>query len=110
MTHNKRSEILHRPKKQVLMDRALPFVTPYGRYKPSINRIFDKRWLSIYDDQKFYGLLPNKPFTVFKDDKALKSLLSAKRRQFDTKRYLLNLDMGEKEAFKYTKFNHHRIW
>ena len=103
ITHDERSLILYRRKDKVRMERALPFVTPYSRHKQVLNRIFRKRWRSIYDDHKFYTLLPNMPFTVFKNHKALKSLLSAKRR------YLPDLDMGVKEAFKHTKFNHHRM-
>lgn len=82
LTHNRRLEVLYRTKKRVTMERPLPFITEYTPYRPSLNVIFRKRWQYVYKDPKFYSLLPNNPFTVFKGRRAIKSLLSAKRRRF----------------------------
>ena len=103
ITQNKRLEFLFRRKEKVCVERALPFVTPYSRHKYVLNKTVRKRWRSIYmyDDQRFYTLLLNIPFTVFKNHKALKSLLSAKRRRLETRRYMPDLDMGLKESFKH---------
>ena len=88
------------------MERPLPLVMEFTQYNPPLNKILCRRWGSIYNDQKFYSLLPNTPFTVFRNRRPLRSLLSAKRRYFDTKRYLPNLSMGREQEFVMTKFNH----
>ena len=82
LTHNTRLEVLYRNKKWVTMERLLPFVTKCTPYTPSLKRILPKRWQYVYKDPKFYSLLQNSPFTVFKGRRAIKSLLSAKRRCF----------------------------
>ena len=40
-------------------------------------------------------------------NKAIRSLLSAKRMRFERERYIPNLNLGTKETFKFTKFNCH---
>ena len=109
ITHNKRLDILHRCKGKKPGERMLPFVTTYAKYRPPVNSVLRARWSGIYDDHKFYSLLPNTPFTVFRNNKALKSLLSAKRRHFVSKKYLPNLEVGTKEKFTFLRFNHPRI-
>ena len=108
ITHNRRLEALYRVKKRVSIERPLPFRTDFAQYRPSLNKIFRKQWQCMYNDPKFYSLLPNAPFTVFKSRKAMKSLLSAKRRQFGTERYVPNLNLGNAEPFRFTRFNCHK--
>ena len=108
MTYSMRLEALHRTKRRIPMDKPLPFITEYAQYRPPLNKIFHKRWTNIYGDPKFYSLLPNAPFTVFRNKKALLGLLSAKRRKWDTKRYLPDLNLENEESFHSTKFNQHR--
>ena len=108
LTYNKRLDILNRFKRKKPGERMLPFVTKYTQYRPPLNSVLRRRWSGIYDDHKFYSLLPNTPFTVFKNNKALKSLLSAKRRQFVSRKFLPDLDVGIEEEFTFLKFNHHR--
>ena len=92
LTHYRRLEALYRAKKRVLMDRQLPFITGYMPYSPPLNTIFRKRWQHIFNDPKFYSLLPNAPFTTFRSNKTVGKLLSAKRRHFMTERRMPNLD------------------
>ena len=108
LTHNRRLEILYRTKKRVSMDRPLPFITEYMPYRPSLGAILRKRWQCVYNDPKFYSLLPNAPFAVFRSNKTISSLLSAKRRRFETERYIPDLDLGKVGPFRFTRFNHHR--
>ena len=108
ITHSKRLDVLYRMKKRIPMERPLPFITQFVQYKPSLNRIFRTRWQYTYNDPTLYTLLPNAPFTVFRSKRAVGSLLSAKRRRFETERYVPNLNLGSTETFKFTRFNHHR--
>ena len=108
LTHNRRLETLYRVKKRVSMNRPLPFITGYKPHDPPLNAIFRRRWQHIYKDHKFYSLLPNAPFATFKSNKSLAKLLSAKRRRFESERRMPNLDLGEVESFRFTKFNRHR--
>ena len=107
MTHNMRLQILHRLKPKKLIERPLPFITTYTKYDPPLNKIFKKRWQNIYEEQSFYSLLPNTPFMVFRNKKTLKSLLTAKRRRFETPRYHPNLQLNQGGEFKTLRFNHH---
>ena len=77
----------------------------YDRYVPSLDKIFHKRWINLYEDYIFYSLFPNTPFTVHKNRKAIKSLVSAKRRRFDTKWYCPSLQAEPKQEFKLLRFN-----
>ena len=108
LTHNRRLETLYRVKKRVSMNRPLPFTTEYKPYDPPLSTIFRRRWQHIYNDHKFYSLLPNAPFATFKGSKSVAKLLSAKRRRFETEKHIPNLDLGEVEAFRFTRFNRHR--
>ena len=108
LTHNRRLETLYRVKKRVSMNRPLPFITEYKPYDPPLSTIFRRRWQHIYNDHKFYSLLPNAPFATFKGSKSVAKLLSAKRRRFETEKHIPNLDLGEVESFRFTRFNRHR--
>ena len=104
-THNLRLQIMYRIKRQKDIDRPLPLVTQYMEYRPTLNKILYKRWRNIYEEQQFYTLLPNMPFTAFKTRKILKSLLSAKRRKFETTEDYNTLRVGTGQEFKFTTFN-----
>ena len=73
------------------MDRPLLFITNFNRYKPSIQRIIRNRWSAIYDDKYLFPLFLNSPFTVYRNHKALRTILSYKRRQFNSTRNQPNL-------------------
>ena len=88
------------------IERPLPFITYFGRYKPSLTRIISKRWRNIYNDHHFYPLYPNDPFTVYKNHKNLKALLSSKRRDFKGNPEQENLQPNKSQPFKFLKFNH----
>ena len=82
MKHNTRPAVLNRTKKRMYGDRLLPFSTTYTKYMTPPNKIFRRRWGITYSDKNLFTLLPNPPMTVYKNRKALKALLSAKRRKF----------------------------
>ena len=107
MTHNKRPQVLHRLKRKTRMERPLPFVTTFENYDPPLNRIFHARWKKIYEEHRFYSLLPNAPFTVYRNKRTLGSLMSSKRSKFNT-RYIPNLTLDTSREFKFMRFNHHR--
>ena len=104
-SHSQRLQILYRTKRRKHMERPLPFVTQYVECSPSLNSIFHKRWESLFGDPKFYSLLPNSPFTAFKNKKMLKSILSAKRRTFDIDITKWTSKLGAQSEFKFTRFN-----
>ena len=107
-SHNQRLQILYRTKKKRNMERPLPFVTQFVECSPSLNGIFHKRWDILFSDPKFYSLLPNSPFTAFKNKKTLKSILSCKRRTFDTDTSQWMSRLGTQSEFKFTRFNGHK--
>ena len=84
ITHSKRRQMLHKSKRKRRMERPVSFVTTFEKYDPPLNRILRTRWKSIYKEHKFYSLLPNAPFTVYRNKRSLGSLMSSKRRKFDT--------------------------
>ena len=90
------------------MDRLLPFVTDYTTYIPPLNAVLRRWWQHIYNDSKFYSLLPNAQFTTFRSTKNVARLLSTQRRCFRTERLITNLDLGNAEPFRLTRFNRHR--
>ena len=107
-SHNQRLQVLYRTKKKRHMERPLPFVTQFVECSPSLNRIFHKRWDILFSDPKFYSLLPNSPFTAFKNKKTLKSILSCKRRTFNTDTSQWKSKLGTQSEFKFTRFNSHK--
>ena len=84
ISHKERWVRLYKYKRGSYFERPLPFKTMYAKYKPSLNSIFRRRWELIYNDNHLYNLLPNPPNTVYRNRKALKPILSAKRRNFKT--------------------------
>ena len=109
MTHKSRMQILYGNKKRWGMERPLPFVTEYAKYSSHLNKIFRNRWRNIYDVPMFHTLLPNTPFTAFKNSKTIKRLLSAKRRKFHTEKTGYTPMMCEGGDLKFTKFHNHKI-
>ena len=111
ITHNKRLQLLEKIKAKRRIERPLPFVTTYARYTctPTLNKVLQTRWSKIYDDYRFCSLLPNAPFPIYKNVKALKSLLSAKRRRFETYRFLPDLELGPEKGFRFVRFNYRSI-
>ena len=105
--HDKRLEVLYRTKKRERMERPLPFTTRYTKYTTPLNRIFCRRWKILYEDSRFYSLLPNPPFTAYKNRKMVKSLLSAKRRKFGPEQFQTKVQPGVRQEFKLMKFNGH---
>ena len=108
ITHNKRQLVLHRLKRKRRMERPIPFVTTVEEYDQSLNKILRTRWENIYGEYKFYSLLPNAPFAVYRNKRSLGSLMSAKRRKFNTQRYMPDPKLGIGREFKFMRFNHHR--
>ena len=107
MTHEKRDQMLHRSKRKRRMERPVLFVTTFEKYDPPLSKIFRTRWRNIYDEHKFYNLLPNAPSTAYKNKTSLGSFLSSKRRKFDTLCYIPDLQLGTSNEFKFMQFNHH---
>ena len=107
LIHDRRLQVLYRSKRCRQIDRCLPFVTTYARYKPSLHDTFRKRWRNLYEDTAFYSLLPNALFTVYRNRKTLKSLLSAKRRNIDIQLYHPNLLSEIESKSKFMRFNCH---
>ena len=107
MKHTSRHSLLYR-KRSRNMDRPLPIITNFNRYKPSIQRIIRNRWSAIYDDKYLFPLFPNSPFTVYKNHKSLRAILSYKRRQFNSIPIQPNLQKEHARPFIHLKFNHPR--
>ena len=107
MNHTSRQLLLN-TKKIRYIERPLPFVTKFNRYRPSPQRILKNRWNAIYDDKHLFPLFPNSPFTVYKNHKALKAILSYKRRRFNGSPRHPNLQQEVATPFEYLKFNHPR--
>ena len=90
------------------MEKPLPFITHYSKYKPPINSIISKYWGNIYNTHHFYPLYPNNPFVVYRNHRNLKTLLSSKRRHFGGTPKQVNLHPSKSKPFKFLKFNHPR--
>lgn len=90
------------------LERSLPFTTKFNRYNHSLQRILRNRWSAIYNDKHLFPLFPNSPFTVYKNHKTLKTILSYKRRQFNSTPKLPNLQRENATPFEFLKFNHPR--
>ena len=80
--HYKRAAAIHRTKKRMYGDRLLPFRTTYHKYDHTLDRIFRRRWETMYNDKYLFTLFPNPPKTMYKNNKSLKAILSAKRKKF----------------------------
>ena len=87
MTHSKRLEVLNRTWKTVHTEGHLSFKTMYNKCNHLLNSIFWKCWELLYDDRymHLFNLFPNPPSNIYKNTKAMKAILSAKRRKFADK-------------------------
>ena len=106
-THDRRLVILDRRRKRTRVERPLPFITRYTKYNTSLSRIFRRRWQNLFEDPRFYSLLPNPPFAAYRNRKKIRSLLSAKRREFGPRQFQTSVQLGSQKEFVYMKFNSH---
>ena len=105
--HDMRLRVLFKTKRPRQVDRPLPFTTRYTKCTTSLNRIFRRRWRNLYEDPRFYSLLPNPPFAVYENRRMVNSLLSAKRRKFKLQQFQTKVQPGDKQGFEFMKFNGH---
>ena len=104
MTYSRRLEVLNRTKKTTHTEGRLPFKTLYTKYNHSLNSIFRRRWELTYNDRYLFNLFPNPPSTIHKNRKALKAILSAKRRKFAGKGMQETLETTGAKQFDFTEF------
>ena len=102
MTISKRLEVLNRTRKTVDTEGHLPFKTMYNKCNHLLNSIFQKcgNLCMMIDTSSTY----NPPSTIYKNRKAMKAILSAKRRKFADKGRQETLGTTGAKLFHFTEF------